>query len=276
MFLSEPPESDYDLRFNLFGFPIRITWTFWLLAAIFGYNLVQYVDDRFYETSPGPLPLLVLWALAVLVSILVHELGHAIAFRIFGVHARVVLYHFGGLAIPSGGRAGGTMGWRSGARLSEARFLRGRSSNVENLLISAAGPIAQLLLAAVVIIGVRWAGYRVPELPNYIAWIPGVTGGEPIVDVGLYSAIFFIVYPSVFWALLNLVPVWPLDGGQIARELVTMFGGTVYHATMLSFVSGVAIALYGFIHGEIFLAILFASLAGSSYQMLSAMGPWQR
>lgn len=266
MFLSEPPESDYDLRFNLFGFPIRITWTFWLLALIFGYNLVQSIDNAFYLTSPGPLPLLVLWALAVLVSILVHELGHAIAYRVLGIHARVVLYHFGGLAIPSGSRrVGGTV-----------RFSGARSSGIEQIIISAAGPVAQLLLAAVVIVGVRMAGYRAEGLPAYLDWIPGASGGESITDVGLFSAVYFVVYPSIYWAFLNLLPVWPLDGGQIARELVTMFGGTIYHATMLSFLTGVAIALYALTSGETFLAILFASLAASSYQMLSAMGPWQR
>lgn len=262
MFLSEPPESAYDLRFNLFGFPIRITWSFWLLALIFGYNLVQSIDDAFFQTSPGPLPLLVLWSLAVLLSILVHELGHAFAFRLFGLHASVVLYHFGGLATPlSSRRPGGAMSPLSG---------------LQNIWIAAAGPAAQLLLAAVVIVGVRLAGYEVVGLPGYVAWIPGASGGEQISDVGLFSAVFFIVYPSIHWAILNLAPVWPLDGGRIARELVLMFGGTTYHATLLSFCAGVGLALFALTSGQTFLAILFASLAASSYQLLSSTGGWHR
>lgn len=262
MFLSEPPASEYDLRFNLFGFPVRITWSFWLLALVFGYNLVQGIDNHFYETSPGPLPLLVLWSLAVLLSILVHELGHAFAFRLFGLHASVVLYHFGGLATPLAGR-------RPGGALSPL-------SGTENIFIAAAGPAAQLLLAAVVIVGVRLADYEVVGLPGYVSWIPGAAGGKPISDVGLFSAVYFIVFPSIHWAILNLAPVWPLDGGRIARELVEMFGGTVYHATVLSFCTAVGLAIFSFISGQTFLAILFASLAGSSYQLLSTTGSWYR
>lgn len=262
MLLSEPPQSAYDLRFQLFGFPIRITWSFWLLALIFGYNLVQSVDNRFYDVSPGPLPLLVLWSIAVLLSILIHELGHALAFRFFGIHAAIVLYHFGGLAIPASGRRP----TRSWSRLPGA----------ENILIAVAGPVAQLLLAAAVIVGVRLAGYQVLYLPEYVTWIPGITGGEPILDAGMFAAINFIVYPSIHWAILNLAPVWPLDGGRISRELVLMFGGTMETAIWSSVICGGGLAVLTFLWGHTFLAILFASLAASSYQLLGAMGGWHR
>jgi hypothetical protein len=61
-------------------------------------------------------------------------------FRRFGQEARIVLYHFGGLAIPDG--------W------GRRRHLR----PAERFLVSAAGPAAQLLLAAVVILVLRGAG----------------------------------------------------------------------------------------------------------------------
>ena len=41
-----------------------------------------------------------IWTGAVLVSIVIHELGHAIAFRYYGIASDIVLYQFGGLAIP--------------------------------------------------------------------------------------------------------------------------------------------------------------------------------
>lgn len=262
MLLSEPPESAYDLRFQLFGFPVRITWSFWLLALIFGYNLVQGVDSLFFDVSPGPLPLLVLWSFAVLVSILIHEMGHALAFRMFGIHSRIVLYHFGGLAIPASG-------WRPVRS-------RPRVPGLENIVIAVAGPVAQLLLAAAVIVGVRLAGYQVLFMPAYVAWIPGVRGGEPIVDAGLFAAVNFVVYPSIHWAVLNLAPVWPLDGGRISRELVLMFGGTMENAIWSSVIFGGGFAVLAFQWGQTFLAILFVSLAASSYQLLGAMGGWHR
>lgn len=262
MLLSEPPESDYDLRFSLFGFPIRITWSFWLLALIFGYNLVQGVDEDFYQVSPGPLPLLVVWTLAVLVSILVHELGHALAFRFYGMQAGIVLYHFGGLAIP-GAR------WRSSR--SPARL-----AGVEEIVIAVAGPVAQLLLAAAVILAARVSGYEVAYVPSYVAWVPGLAGGEPITEVGLFAAVNFLVFPSIHWAVLNLAPVWPLDGGRIARELVLMFGGTIYNALWSSAIFGGALALFSLTRGDTFLAVLFALLAASSYQVVNSMGGWHR
>ena len=101
MLLQEPPHSPYDLRFQLMGFPVRISWSFWIMAVIFGYSLVQLMDMRWGMASPGMMPMLILWTLCLLVSILIHEMGHALAFRQYGMNASIVLYHFGGLAIPT-------------------------------------------------------------------------------------------------------------------------------------------------------------------------------
>ena len=83
MFLNEPAETDYDLRFMVFGFPVRISWTFWLGAVVIGYNFCRYFAAL--DGSPVPFqggavmgigPLLVVWTLCLFVSILIHELGH--------------------------------------------------------------------------------------------------------------------------------------------------------------------------------------------------------
>ncbi len=105
MLLQEPPETPYDLRFQLLGFPVRVSWTFWLGAVVFGYEFARQIDFIAMAAglnSPGAGPLLLLWILCLLVSILIHELGHALAFRQFGIQSSIVLYHFGGLAIPIG------------------------------------------------------------------------------------------------------------------------------------------------------------------------------
>jgi hypothetical protein len=71
-------------------------------------------------------------------------LGHALAYRFFGQGSQIVIYHFGGLAIPD------TWGRRASLR------------PIQRLVISAAGPLAQLALAAVIVAGLRAAGYAVP------------------------------------------------------------------------------------------------------------------
>ncbi len=58
---------------------------------------------RLADSNPGQGILLLMWIAAVFVSILIHELGHALAMRRYGISSYIVLYHFGGLAIPDRG-----------------------------------------------------------------------------------------------------------------------------------------------------------------------------
>ena len=69
MLFTEPNRTPYDLRFNLFGIPVRVHPLFWLVAAILGAG-----------SDPDPIELL-LWIGTVFVSILIHEMGHALAAR---------------------------------------------------------------------------------------------------------------------------------------------------------------------------------------------------
>src|SRR5262245_37099251 len=62
-----PEPLPYDLRWRMFGIPVRVHWTFWLFTAILGFNIVEF----------GFVYLLV-WMACAFVSILVHELGHAL------------------------------------------------------------------------------------------------------------------------------------------------------------------------------------------------------
>ena len=63
MILSEPAPSQGDVHFRLLGFPVRITPFFWVVALIFGIQ------------GKSPPAKVLLWVVAVLVSILIHELG---------------------------------------------------------------------------------------------------------------------------------------------------------------------------------------------------------
>ncbi|TWU44072.1 Peptidase family M50 [Novipirellula aureliae] len=274
--LQEPPETQYDLRFNIFGFPVRVAWTFWLGAVIFGWSLVNGLDllfiqnpgEMFRAGTPGRLPLLILWMACMFVSILIHELGHAFAFRQHRIQASIVLYHFGGLAIP-------TSSFRPGKSFAQLR-------EKEDLWIALAGPLAQFASAGLLILALKLMGLQVIALgyldamvPLGFTNIPGVMDGESIRSPGLFALVLFYIFPSVLWSLLNLVPVWPLDGGRIMNSLVVMGGGRREQALWVSVITAGLLALYGFRNGQVFLGILFLSLAFSSYQMIQQNANWR-
>lgn len=260
MLLQQPAESPYDLRFHLLGFPVRIAWGFWVASIIIGFELVRGIEIIFDADSPGRLALLVLWSICLLVSILIHELGHALAFRRSGIESSIVLYHFGGLAIPrseSGSKSGRPKGHRS------------------DIWISFAGPFAQLASAVVLMAVVHFAGYRMDILPRFFgvfAKIPGVSEGEPIDSPGVNAILVFYLIPSIFWAAVNLLPVLPLDGGQIARSFVLMRGGDISQALWISVIAAGLTAAYGLSIGQTFIAIFFLILGVTSFQALQQIG----
>lgn len=269
MFLSEPMPTRFDVHFSLMGVPIRISPFFWLMALLLGLGW-----------AGNSAPHLVMWITAVFLSILVHELGHVWAFARYGIRSYVVLYHFGGLAVPAGDSSSFISSYDTSFRYS--RGVR----PPQQLVISAAGPAAELALGVLVFLAVRLAGYHltypfsseVYELPFVPFWISQDAQSTPLANSALNDMAVFIVVPSIYWALFNLIPVFPLDGGQIARQLFLMFGGPngLRNSLVLSIVAAGGMAVYGFTHGQLFLALMFGSLAFSSYQLLTTTygGGW--
>lgn len=98
------------IRFNLFGFPVVVHWMFWLMAALLGGAATASTPFQMYA---------VLITIGVIfVSIVVHELGHAVAMRHYGDRiVEITLYAFGGFARGSS--------WRT---------------RTEDIIICAAGP----------------------------------------------------------------------------------------------------------------------------------------
>lgn len=115
--------------------------------------------------------------LAGFFSILVHELGHALAGRKFGVrNPEIVLHGMGGVAIFPG-----------------ARFTR-----KESFLTTFAGPGIQIILGIIAfVLSVRFAD--VPVLNNFLVTLCLI---------------------SIFWAVLNLFPIMPMDGGQMLHAVL--------------------------------------------------------
>jgi Zn-dependent protease len=160
-----------------------------------------------------------LWAAVVTLSILVHEFGHALVARSYGLRPSILLHGLGGLC-------------------HHERAER----DLHDVLITAAGPAAGLLLGAA-----TWL-FRAffPELVFSPEW------------PWLATVVTMSLWVNIIWSIVNLLPLWPLDGGQLFRlgmlrlttprradqithwTALTLLGGTVvlglaYDSTLLLF-----------------------------------------
>ena len=138
----------------------------------------------------GPEPDLgraLVWLVVVFVSVLVHELGHAFAARLAGSAPTIDLYALGGLTA-----------------FSPPRPL----SRLQSIGISLAGPFAGFLLGMLVLSGASTFGVEHPS--------PFVGPNRPIGDVVVGAAIWV----NLYWGFVNLLPILPLDGGNVMRSLL--------------------------------------------------------
>ncbi len=201
------------LRFSLFHFPVRVHWTFGLIAFLLGGGL--------YATSPEHLPTVLTAVTVIFLSILVHELGHAFAGRRFGAHPSILLHSMGGLC------------YLPGARLTRR----------QNIAVSLAGPGAGFMAAGITLLLLR---YLPPDAPL------------------LYYALEVSLFINFVWSALNLLPILPLDGGQVCRDLLgpSRIGLT----RKIGMITAALACLAALAAGHFFSAVLAASLAIMNYQ----------
>lgn len=270
MLLAEPPRTQFDLNFSVFGFPVRVHPFFWIMGVVLGFS--GAADGIWIITC----------LLATFVSILIHELGHALMIRHYGREAHIVLYAMGGLAIEGRPRSSDPFGnpWESH---TPDYGQRARTPH-EQIVISAAGPAIQLLLAAVVVGFVYASGGHIE--PGRNGMVPTAIpelGGGLAKNANLEDLVYVMIQINIFWALLNLLPVLPLDGGQIALQFLTQqdpWGGMT-KTLWLSVITGGVMAVVGaVVMQQMLMLFLFGSLALSSYLTLQQLGgrggrrPW--
>ena len=268
MFLAEPPRTQFDLNFQVLGFPVRVHPLFWLIGALIGYAFIR---------DYGAIGL-VIWVFAMFVSILLHELGHALMIRRFGRDAHVVLYAMGGLAIEGRPQSNYGNPWSLD---SYTGYQPRQRTPQEQILISAAGPGIQFVLAGLVIGAVYASGGTVRLLlHNYMPYVNAELGPNLAHNRHLNLLVWDLLQINIFWAIMNLLPVLPLDGGQIALQVFMQhdpWQGTI-RALWLSVITGGIVAVLTLLAGETYMMFLFASLAVSSYMTLLQAGggrrPW--
>jgi len=245
--LGEPPPTSYDLNFRVGPIPVRVHPLFWLVAAAMGLSM------------PGAAGLLA-WVAAVFVAVLLHELGHALAMRACGFHSSIMLYWLGGLTSQ---HSAGFQGSRGSGTLAQ-------------VFIAAAGPGAGFLVAALLVACLRLGGQRVElewngwfDLDIYV----GLIGSRP----GTYF-VDSLLFVSIYWGIINLLPVYPLDGGQIAREvLVATSRDGLRQSLALSAIAGAAMAVVGVMElRSIYVGLFFGYLAYASLVTWQSIWPGKK
>jgi stage IV sporulation protein FB len=205
------------ISFSIFNIPVRVLPWFWITLALIGGVLGADSKQALFN--------ILLFLIAGFISILVHELGHALTAKYFGKRVEIVLQAFGGYASYSGG-----------APLNRPK----------TFLITAAGPAIQILLGLVVLLFAHQFSGMSPQATYFLRILYGI---------------------SFFWAILNLIPVLPLDGGRLMESLL---GPQRIRLTLqISMAVAVGIGLLGLtLTDSILLPIFMGMMAYESYKAL--------
>jgi Zn-dependent protease len=162
------------------GIDVFIHATFLLLIAWVGYShWLEY--ESWAKVAEG-----ILFILALFLSVVLHEYGHALTARRYGVKTRdITLYPIGGVA----------------------RLERMPEKPIEELWVALMGPAVNVVIAAVLF------GYLF--LTN---------GFAPLTELTVASGSFVqrLMAVNISLVLFNLIPAFPMDGGRVLRALLAM------------------------------------------------------
>lgn len=165
---------------TLASIPIYIHATFVLLLAWIAFAHLS-AGHGVAVAAQGLVLVLVVFAVVVL-----HELGHALVARRFGIATRdITLYPIGGIA----------------------RLERMPERPRQELLVAIAGPAVNFALALVTYLALRIAGAGL--------------GGEPLAIGGALAV--QLIWINLSLGLFNLLPAFPMDGGRILRATLAFW-----------------------------------------------------
>ena len=205
------------LRFRLFGVPFGIGFDFWIGSALLGGGFAQGKDA---STN------LLIWIACVLVSITVHELGHALTARRFGADPEIELHAFGGFTRMPG------------------RLL----SRPEDFWVTLAGPAAGIGLYLLTVVARNWPGL-----------IAGLVVSDGAAAAAALKALGFLTRINLVWTLFNLLPILPLDGGRLLNALL---GGRRIQLTQtVGVFFAASLAVLAAMYQQLFMALFLGYLA---------------
>ena len=208
------------MKFKLFtNIPVTVSPFFWVTAGLIG-----WIGSRFFEKTPFFISLIISVGI-VFLSILVHELGHALMARLFGQRPRIELIAFGGLTYPEG---------KSIAKWKE-------------FFVVLSGPLFGFLLFLLAASILAFGNIQIPLL---------------------FYSLRMIALVNLYWTVINLVPILPLDGGQLIRVICEgiFHSKGVKYAYFASMLLAALLCLSAFFFGSLFLGLIFSIFAFQNFQ----------
>lgn len=212
--------------FTWFGIPVHLHWSFGL---IFLYALwIGYANNLDVLNTIW----LMGFFIALFTCVLLHEYGHALTARRYGVRTQdIILTPIGGIA----------------------RLERMPEKPVQEFLVAIAGPMVNVVLAILLYLlgkllfqGDSWVLFNW-ILEQNMTFGGGESDPEVMEEVGISATglLFYLpvlVVTNIALVVFNLIPAFPMDGGRIFRALLAMRMGRV-RATQIASWLGQGIAV---------------------------------
>ena len=212
---------------RLFGIPVQVHWSFFLLfvwVAWIGWSSGMGLSSAGW---------LGLFMLALFVCVVLHEFGHALMARRFGIRTHdITLLPIGGVA----------------------RLDRIPERPLQEFLVAIAGPLVNIALAAVL-----W---------GWLSWQRGLWVSDALMTLAhpsgalfLYSRNFLpaLAFTNLFVAAFNMLPAFPLDGGRVVRALLSLWWSRVTATRIAAYMGqGIALLLLGlaFLNFDLILGLI--------------------
>jgi len=214
------------------GIDVYVHATFLLLIGWVGYSY-WLEHGTIAEVVNG-----ILFILALFLCIVLHEYGHALTARKYGIKTRdITLYPIGGVA----------------------RLERMPDKPIEELWVALMGPAVNVVIAAILFAVLVATGNLTP--------LTGLT-------IASGSFLMRLMIVNISLVLFNLIPAFPMDGGRVLRAILAMRMDYV-HATQAAASIGQGIAfIFGFIgmfSNPFLLFIAFFVYIGASQEASMAL-----
>ena len=191
---------------------------------------MAFIGGGLHASNSSDILLVLVFVFAGFLSIMIHELGHALTIQRYGLPAAITLQAFGGYA----------------------SFPVGKLDRKQSFVVTAAGPALQLVFGVLLII--LAPNLSIPEGSLFLPFLRD------------------LIWVSIAWSILNCLPVYPMDGGQM---MAAILGPKKQHNVhLISSIVAVIIGVAGYLYlGTILLPIFMVFFAWQNWQSYQASSP---